>query len=177
MTSQMPATLGASDTVSRMASPGKRPSMGPGTAGLFCVRTVHDPVLRQPADSVEIFDRNLGQLVETMFAVMEQAGGVGLAAPQIGVGRRVFVMRHGGIELAVVNPSVELLGHTETAEEGCLSLPGQPHRVARWSNIRLNGRAVDGSTLDVSLAGWAARIVQHELDHLDGVLIDSRAKL
>lgn len=131
-------------------------------------------MLRRAATPVAAFDANLAQVVQAMFKVMVCAGGVGLAAPQIGLGRRLFVMRYGGVELAVVNPSIEISGRQVVAEEGCLSLPGRSCMVRRGPKVRLTGHRVDGSKLSVRLVDWPARIIQHELDHLDGVMIDAR---
>jgi peptide deformylase len=141
------------------------------------IRQWPDPALRMRAQDVEEFDDDLRRLVERMTSLMEDANGVGLAANQAGVLRRVFVFRAGeedGVVAAVnpriVEPSEELAGD----DEGCLSLQRVLVPVERHVSLTLEAEDAEGAPLRLELAGLAARVVQHELDHLDGVLILDR---
>ena len=140
------------------------------------IRQYPDPALRMEAKPVEEFDEELLRLVERMRALMVDAVGVGLAATQVGVLRRLFVFSPGGDEvLAVVNPQiVRRADETETDDEGCLSLQGVSAPVDRAVSVRLEGKDETGSEVSYDLEGYPARTVQHELDHLDGVLILDR---
>jgi peptide deformylase len=142
------------------------------------VRQYPDAALRMEAREVEAFDDDLRRLVERMSSLMEDANGVGLAATQVGVLRRVFVFRDREREApttAVVNGAVvERGGELVSDEEGCLSLQGVLVPVERHERVTVEGRGVDGSPLRLELEQMEARIAQHELDHLDGVLIIDR---
>ena len=140
------------------------------------VRQYGDPALRLKANEVEDFDDDLRRLVERMIALMHDAQGVGLAATQVGILRRLFVYEpdEDGPR-ALVNPVVAERGD-ETAfdDEGCLSLQGVRVPVERPTRIVLEGKDENGADVRVELEEYAARVVQHELDHLDGVLIIDR---
>jgi len=146
------------------------------------IRQYPDPALRMQACEVEAFDDDLARLVGRMSQLMVEANGVGLAAPQVGVLRRVFVFRRGrddeeGSEetIAVVNPHVVTPSEDREADdEGCLSLQGIQVPVERHLTIALDAQDATGAKLELELEGIDARIVQHELDHLDGVLILDR---
>ncbi len=142
---------------------------------LLAIRTLGDPVLREPAKPVERFDRALRQLAKDMLETMYDAPGVGLAGPQVGLSMQVFVFddgEHG--PMFVANPEL-LDGEAEaTEEEGCLSIPGPYHPTPRFRKIRLRGLDVDGNELDLVGEGLAARIFQHETDHLQGMLYIDR---
>jgi peptide deformylase len=141
------------------------------------IRQYPDPALRMRAREVEDFDGDLRRLAERMTQLMRDANGVGLAATQIGIIRRVFVVQTDPDEdpIAVVNPVVvEQSDETVVDEEGCLSLQGVQMPVERPTSIRLEGRDLEGGELTLDLTDHAARVVQHELDHLDGVLILDR---
>jgi peptide deformylase len=141
------------------------------------IRQYPDPVLRMQAREVEDFDGDLRRLAERMTQLMRDASGVGLAATQIGVIRRIFVVQTDPDEdpVAVVNPVlVEQSDETVVDDEGCLSLQGVQMPVERPTSIRLEGRDLEDGELSLDLADHAARVVQHELDHLDGVLILDR---
>ncbi len=140
------------------------------------IRQYPDPVLRMEARPVEEFDEELVRLVERMSALMVEAAGVGLAATQVGVLRRLFVFTPGGDEVvAVVNPQIAQRGdETETDDEGCLSLQGVTAPVERAVSVRLEGKDETGRDVSFDLEGYPARTAQHELDHLDGVLIVDR---
>lgn len=141
------------------------------------LRHYPDPVLRMRANEVESFDGDLRRLVERMAALMADANGVGLAANQAGVLRRVFVFQREGEEEpgAVVNPRiVERSDELASDEEGCLSLQGVLVPVERPAAVTLEGRDPGGGELRLELTGLDARVAQHEVDHLDGVLIIDR---
>jgi peptide deformylase len=140
------------------------------------IRQYGDPVLRLKANDVEAFDDDLRRLVERMTALMSDAQGVGLAATQVGVLRRLFVFRPDDEgPRAVVNPVVvERSDETFSDGEGCLSLQGVNVPVDRSTHVVLEGRDENGEDVRFELDEYAARIVQHELDHLDGVLIVDR---
>ncbi|MBI4728909.1 MAG: peptide deformylase [Acidobacteria bacterium] len=142
---------------------------------VLAIRTLGDPVLRTPAEPVASFDADLRRLVSGMFETMEAAPGVGLAAPQVGVPRRLFVFDSGEERGAVANPVFAWRSEdTQEGEEGCLSLPGLYFPVVRASSVRIEG--VDAYGVPVALEGGdlLARIFQHESDHLDGVLFVDR---
>ncbi|MCM6776761.1 peptide deformylase [Nocardia sp. CDC159] len=135
------------------------------------VRLFGDPVLRARADEVTTFDRELRQLVTDLTDTMHASGGVGMAGPQIGVGLRVFVYDTGDAAGHLVNPSYEVLGEEEqTGPEGCLSIPGLRYDVTRALRLRARGVDFRGAAVEFEAAGLLARCVQHETDHLDGVL-------
>jgi peptide deformylase len=141
------------------------------------IRQWPDPVLRMQAHEVNQFDTDLQHLVERLKALMEDANGVGLAANQAGVLRRVFVFRHGEEDepVAAVNPRIVSTGdERETDEEGCLSLQRVLVPVDRHASLTLEAQDAEGKPLRLELSGLDARVVQHELDHLDGVLIIER---
>lgn len=145
------------------------------------IRQWPDPVLRLQAREVESFDDDLLRLVERMKALMADANGVGLAANQVGVLRRVFVFRAEAEEgeepetLAAVNPRIVEPGEERvSADEGCLSLQGVLVPVERHVSLTLEAQDERGEPLRLELTGLPARVVQHELDHLDGVLILDR---
>jgi peptide deformylase len=141
------------------------------------VRQYPDPVLRMRAHEVDEFDEDLRRLAERMISLMQDASGVGLAGNQAGVLRRIVVMQPDLDEdaFAVVNPVIVEQGdERESDEEGCLSLAGVLAPVERATMVRLEGQGVDGEKLSLELEGLAARVAQHELDHLDGILILDR---
>jgi len=141
------------------------------------IRQWGDPALRLRAHEVESFDDDLKRLVERMGELMHDARGVGLAATQVGVLQRLFVFQPADDEevRAVVNPVlVETSGDAETEDEGCLSLQGVRVPVERQVKLVLEGKDEQGEDIRLELEGMHARIVQHELDHLDGVLILDR---
>jgi peptide deformylase len=141
------------------------------------IRQYPDPVLRLEAQEVEEFDEDLAQLVERMKRLMQDARGVGLAANQVGVLRRVFVIQEAedAEPRALVNPViVERSEETDADDEGCLSMQGVVVGVERAERIRIDARDETGAPVELDLEDLAARVAQHELDHLDGVLILDR---
>ena len=146
-------------------------------AALAQIRQYPDPVLRMQAREVESFDQDLTRLVERMFHLMSDANGAGLAANQVGVLRRVFVFHPDADSdpIAIVNPVVKEQGDERANDaEGCLSMQGVQMPVERPVSLKLEGRDPEGNELSLELGDLGARIAQHELDHLDGVLILDR---
>ncbi len=146
-------------------------------AALAEVRTYGDPVLRSRASDVTEFGDELLAEAGRMIEIMRGAMGVGLAATQLGVLRRLLVFQAGSdaTPTAVVNPEVEWLSEElATAEEGCLSLPGIGVDVERSLFARVRGKDARGEALMLEASGLEARVLQHEIDHLDGVLILDR---
>ena len=141
------------------------------------VRKFGDPVLRSRAREVDRFDDQLVAEVEEMGELMHDALGVGLAATQVGVMHRVLVYRvHPQSPVAaLVNPELEWSGkEVESLEEGCLSLPGVQVDVERPIHVRVRARDEHGESVVVEASGLEARVIQHEMDHLDGVLVLDR---
>lgn len=143
------------------------------------VRLLGDPILRARADEVSAVDEDVRQLVADLTDTMQASGGVGMAAPQIGVGRRVFVYDTTAAEVpeeeraggALVNPSFEVIDDApQTGAEGCLSIPGLRYHVTRPLRVRARGLDASGVAVQFEAQGLLARCVQHEIDHLDGVL-------
>ena len=140
------------------------------------IRQYPDPVLRMQAKPVEEFDDDLRRLVERMSRLMIEARGVGLAATQVGILRRLFVFSPEDDEVAaLVNPViVRRSDEVEVDDEGCLSLQGVLAPVERAVSVRIEGKNERGEDVAFDLEGFAARAVQHEVDHLDGVLMIDR---
>jgi peptide deformylase len=146
-------------------------------AALRHVRKLGDPVLRAAALPVDRFDEDLRGEVERMGELMRDALGIGLAANQVGVLHRVLVFKaYEEDELtALVNPVIEWASEElEVAEEGCLSLPGVHVEVERPAQVRVRAQDERGAPLEIDAEGLRARVIQHEIDHLDGVLILDR---
>lgn len=150
-------------------------------AALRLVRQYPDPALRNAATAVAEVDDEVQQLAERMLDVMERAHGVGLAAPQLGILRRILVYRASDEDepKVLINPElVERSDETDVGTEGCLSLLGGELQVpvARHLRVRVLGRDASGDAVDVDVEGFEARVIQHEIDHLDGILIFDRAE-
>jgi peptide deformylase len=162
-----------------MARKDRSQKLSRGQVSLERLRTLGDPTLRQPTNVVTVFDSRLEKLAETMFAVMHREDGVGLAAPQIGVLSRIMVWRDPDQEdtqYAFVNPHV--VSRSEectTAGEGCLSVPGCTVEVSRNDEVVVTAQDLEGTPLTIEASGIVSRILQHEIDHLDGRLILDRA--
>ena len=160
----------------------KEPELDPETAArrdaaLAQIRSFGDPVLRTKARPIERFDDALLEEVARMGQLMDDAIGVGLAATQVGVVHRLLVYRvqqHGELA-ALINPEIEWKGRdSESAEEGCLSLPGVLVEVDRPVHVRVRAQNEFGEPILIEASGLEARVIQHEIDHLDGVLILDR---
>jgi peptide deformylase len=139
------------------------------------VRKFGDPVLKTRAAPVENFDESLVRLTQDMLATMRDQEGVGLAANQVGRLRRVFVAAIEDDEYVIVNPVLaDWSETTESVPEGCLSIPGIQVDVERPTAVTVSGQDVSGKPLELRATDLLARVLQHEVDHLDGVLILDR---
>jgi peptide deformylase len=139
------------------------------------IRTLGDPVLKVSAKPVETFDRALRKLIDDMVETMYDAQGVGLAAPQVGLSLRLFVFDDGETgPRFLANPELSDADGEVTVDEGCLSIPGPYHPVARAERIRCAGQDERGRPCELEGEGLLARIFQHERDHLDGTLFIDR---
>jgi peptide deformylase len=146
-------------------------------AAMSFIRRLGDPVLKSRATPVDRFDDALKAQVARMGGLMNDALGVGLAAPQIGLSQRLLVYRVGQEAplIALVNPEIEWRSDDEeTFEEGCLSIPGIAVDVDRSVHVRVRAQDESGAKRVVEASGLEARVIQHEIDHLDGVLILDR---
>jgi peptide deformylase len=146
-------------------------------AAMSFIRRLGDPVLKSSATPVDRFDDSLRRQVSRMAGLMNDALGVGLAAPQLGLSQRLLVYRVGpdAPMIALVNPSVEWTsGDFETLDEGCLSIPAVTVDVERPVHVRVRAQDEEGEERLVEASGLEARVIQHEIDHLDGVLILDR---
>ncbi len=148
---------------------------------------IHFPeeVLRKKAKPVEVFDENLQTLIDDMIETMRVAPGVGLAAPQIGVSKRVIVIEFGSEDdetlpkqlYVLVNPEIENRSDgTVAGIEGCLSVPSVVGEVDRAEVVTVRGQDAGGNKIRIRAQGWLARIFQHEIDHINGVLYTDRAE-
>jgi peptide deformylase len=138
------------------------------------VRLFGDPVLKQRSREVENVNGNLVALAETMYETMYEAVGVGLAAPQIGVQRRIFTYDVGEGPHTIINPEIVAASGEWTFNEGCLSVPGMHFEIVRPKVVTLRGIGLDGSEIEIEADEQLARVFQHEIDHLDGVLLLDR---
>ncbi len=143
------------------------------------IRYLGDPVLRQRASDVDSVDEGIASLIEDMFDTMHTEGGVGLAAPQVGVSKRVIVLdgdidRYGQERIALVNPVILRHDGEVEEEEGCLSIPELRDRVKRWKTVTVMGLDAEGQGLEFDAEGLLSRAIQHEIDHLDGILFIDR---
>ena len=147
-------------------------------AALSLLRRYGDPILRSRATTVDRFDDTLRDQVGRMGAIMGDALGVGLAAPQLGLSQRLLIYRVGPDAplIALVNPELEWTSDddVETLDEGCLSIPGVAVEVERPVHVRIATQDERGERRTVEASGLDARVIQHEVDHLDGVLILDR---
>lgn len=138
------------------------------------IRLFGDPILRTPALEVDTFDKELRVLVRDLTETMDDAPGVGLAAPQIGVSLRVFTFNDGERQGHLINPILDLSDETEEGPEGCLSIPELTFDTPRAVRVVAKGFNMHGEPMVLEGTDLLARIVQHETDHLDGVLFIDR---
>ena len=149
------------------------------SAAMSFIRKWGDPVLKSRATPVDRFDDTLRQQVQRMAGIMKDAIGVGLAAPQLGISQRLLVYRIGSDAplITLINPEFEWKSDDqEIFEEGCLSIPGVAIDVERPVYVRVRAQDETGEERIVEASGLEARVIQHEIDHLDGVLMLDRAK-
>ncbi len=140
----------------------------------YDIRIIGDPVLRRRAADVSDVDAGLVRIVEGMVETMYAAEGVGLAAPQIGVQKRLFVWDLGDGPRTIVNPQIVESDGEWVYDEGCLSVPGLSWEIVRPKQVHVIGRDLDGNEISVEADEIEARLFQHELDHLDGTLLIER---
>lgn len=140
-----------------------------------------DPVLRRETADIETFDEELRAIVDGMFARMFESKGVGLAAPQVGLSKRIFVLNDESDEakpernLTLINPTIKSRSGAKVKfEEGCLSLPGVYAEITRPDRCIVEAFDVDGNEFELEYDGFVSRIIQHEFDHLEGVLLVDR---
>ncbi len=139
-----------------------------------------DPVLRRGGKPITAFDADLRKLADAMMEAMYEEGGVGLAAPQVGIEQKLLVLNPAGDkkdrsgEKVLCNPRLTKKKGREFGEEGCLSFPGIHAEVERWVDITLTYQDLDGKEQTLTANGWLARILQHEMDHLEGVFFVDR---
>ncbi len=146
-------------------------------AAMSFIRKLGDPVLKSSATPVDRFDDSLRRQVSRMAGIMNDAIGIGLAAPQLGISQRLLVYRVGPDAplIALANPELEWAGEdAEPGEEGCLSIPGVAVDVERPVHVRVRAQDEHGDQRLVEASGLEARVIQHEMDHLDGVLMLDR---
>jgi peptide deformylase len=141
---------------------------------IFPIRVFPDPVLRTPAEDITVFDDTLHRLAADMIDTMYDAPGVGLAAPQIGISKRIFVADAGEGPFAMVNPVIVAGEGSSKFEEGCLSVPGRYWNIARAEFARAEGFDLDGDPVTYEGDELMGRVLQHEIDHLHGTLILER---
>ncbi|MCZ7661955.1 MAG: peptide deformylase [Thermoleophilia bacterium] len=142
------------------------------------IRVFGDPVLKQESREVREFGHDLESLTARMLEIMERSEGVGLAAPQIGIQRKIMVWKHPETEepFTLINPRIiQRSAETVTATEGCLSLPGHSVEVVRAERVVVEAMDLQGKPVTLEATGFLARILQHEIDHLEGHLILDRA--
>ncbi|MEZ5244706.1 MAG: peptide deformylase [Acidimicrobiales bacterium] len=140
----------------------------------YDIRIIGDPVLRQRAREITDIDGSLVRLVDDMLETMYEAPGIGLAAPQVGVQKRLFVWDIGAGPEAIVNPEIVESDGEWVFEEGCLSVPGLSWEIVRPKVVHIIGRDLDGNELSFEADELESRLFQHEMDHLDGTLLIER---
>ncbi len=138
------------------------------------IRVFGDPVLSTPTRPVDDIDGRVANLVERMFETMRAAPGVGLAANQVGISRRLFVYDPGDRPTVVINPTIVATDGMWEYEEGCLSVPGYSWSILRPNEVHLRGYDLEGNEIEIEVDEFEGRILQHEMDHLDGILLVER---
>ena len=140
------------------------------------IRRAGDPVLKEKAKPVAKITKTVRSLLDNMVQTMQEADGVGLAAPQVGVSLRVAVIDVGEGLIELINPVIVASEGCETGTEGCLSVPGIYGEVERFASVTVQGLDRQGAPITVQGSGLLARALQHEIDHLDGILFIERAQ-
>jgi len=139
------------------------------------IRKKMDPVLRKKAAPVSRFTPQLLELLDDMIETMFEAEGIGLAAPQVGISKRVIVVRNEDKVLEIINPEI-IKGEGEDLDiEGCLSFPGIYAEVPRFNNLGVKGMDRSGTSITITAQGLMSRVLQHEIDHLNGVVLIDKA--
>lgn len=137
---------------------------------VYPIRKIGDPVLRKTAQEVAEVNDQIRNLIQDMFETMYDAPGVGLAAPQIGISKRIIVIDVDDNPIALVNPEVLEATGSQVGEEGCLSVPDKRADVERFAFVRVRGLNPEGQMVEITAEELLARALQHEIDHLEGVL-------
>ena len=140
------------------------------TDGILEIRKYPDPVLKKVSEPVTVFDEDLAKFVNVLFASMRVHDGVGLAAPQVGVLKKIAVVEYEGKSYVLINPRVIDQKGLQEGEEGCLSFPGIYAHVTRPNWVKIESRDLDGGTVTFEGEGYTARAFLHEMDHLSGKL-------
>lgn len=141
----------------------------------YTIRTFGDPVLKTQAAKVAEIDGKVARLVDDMFDVLyESDSGIGLAAPQIGVQKQIFVWDMDEEPMVVINPEIVESSGEWVYDEGCLSIPGLYVEMLRPNHVLMRGLDLDGNTIEIEASELAGRLFQHEIDHLNGVLMFDR---
>ncbi|HHV72233.1 MAG TPA: peptide deformylase [Clostridia bacterium] len=139
------------------------------------IRVLGDKILRKKAEPVKRINQNITTLLDNMLEVMREADGVGLAAPQVGVSKRVIIVDVGEGLYELINPEILEQSGYETAVEGCLSIPNLAGEVTRSARVKVKGLNRFGEEIVLDAEGLFARALQHEIDHLDGILFIDKA--
>ncbi|MBA2123774.1 peptide deformylase [bacterium Unc6] len=134
-----------------------------------------DPILYKKAEQVPCVDDSICVLIKDMAETMHSSKGIGLAANQVGIPKRIIIVMDNQNLVEIINPEIERTTGEETAEEGCISLPGEAWKIKRAKKITVHGINVRGRKIKIKAEGLLARIIQHEIDHLNGILIKDRA--
>ena len=142
---------------------------------MYEIKIIGDDILRREASAVTTFDEQLSRIAEGMLDTMHNKDGIGLAAPQVGISKRLIVVDISPIDksaeaLVFVNPEIVRSRGEVTMEEGCLSIPGVNEEVSRSEEIELKYYTLSGVKKRAAYDGWMARVIQHEIDHLNGIL-------
>lgn len=135
-----------------------------------------DPVLTMKTKEVLLFTPELKDIVKGMAEVMRDNNGIGLAANQVGLNTSIFIWLEEGLVKHIINPVLDLTGEKHTVPEACLSLPGYYGEVERYDRVKVNGYKVSGERFSIEASGLTAQILQHEVDHLNGVLYNQKTK-
>jgi len=131
-------------------------------------------ILREKCEEVTDFDESLDKTVLDMFSIMYKKNGAGLAAPQVGIKKRIITVYTGEGPVAIINPEIIKKEGSETEEEGCLSFPNLFLKIKRVKKIKAEGQNTKGKRIEIDAAGFLARALQHEIDHLNGILFIDR---
>jgi len=137
--------------------------------------TYGNDILRKQADEIDEFDENIKDLIQTMYKVMAASRGLGLAGPQIGISKRICVYDVGEGPHALLNPTITHSSGQEYGIEGCLSIPGLQGEVPRYTKVTVTGVDETGQKVKMKADGLLARVFQHEIDHLDGIMFIDKA--
>ena len=136
----------------------------------YDIKVYPDPVLTLKAENVENFDDGLREIIDNMRLTLQISGGVGLAAPQVGISKRIAMIAHENHEYILINPELVECSGNDTREEGCLSFPEIFAQVTRASSVKVKTNDLNGEVKFIEIEGYLARAFQHEMDHLDGKL-------